>query len=149
MWHRRFAIGAVLLGADRVKGVDSDPGAVRVATENAELLDTEVGFIVADVKDEALRGLLGSCDTVIMNPPFGAQKDSMRIARLFDLALSLAPVTYSIFNAGSAQFIETYTAQRAKIDEKVGGVFPLRRTFSFHTQDVMEIEVEILRLIRI
>ena len=67
MWHPALlAIGAVLLGADRVKGVDSDRGAVRVATENAELLDTEVGFIVADVKDEALRGLLGSCDTVIM-----------------------------------------------------------------------------------
>jgi putative methylase len=142
-----LAIGAVLLGADRVKGVDSDPGAVRDATENAELLDTEVGFIVADVKDEALRGLLGSCDTVIMNPPFGAQK-AHADRPFIDLALSIAPVTYSIFNAGSAQFIETYTAQRAKIDEKVGGVFPLRRTFSFHTQDVMEIEVEILRLIR-
>jgi putative methylase len=142
-----LAIGAALLGADSVKGVDSDPGAVRVAMENAELLDTQVGFIVADVKDEATRGLLGSCDTVIMNPPFGAQK-AHADRPFIDLALRIAPVTYSIFNAGSAQFIETYTAQRAKIDEKVGGVFPLRRTFSFHTQDVKEIEVEILRLIR-
>ncbi|HZK30191.1 MAG TPA: METTL5 family protein [Methanoregula sp.] len=142
-----LAIGAALLGADSVKGVDSDPGAVRVAMENAELLDTQVGFIVADVKDEAIRGLLGSCDTVIMNPPFGAQK-AHADRPFIDLALRIAPVTYSIFNAGSAQFIETYTAQRAKIDEKVGGVFPLRRTFSFHTQDVKEIEVEILRLIR-
>jgi putative methylase len=142
-----LAIGAALLGADSVKGVDSDPGAVRVAMENAELLETQVGFIVADVKDEATRGLLGSCDTVIMNPPFGAQK-AHADRPFIDLALSIAPVTYSIFNAGSAQFIETYTAQHAKIDEKVGGVFPLRRTFSFHTQDVKEIEVEILRLIR-
>jgi putative methylase len=142
-----LAIGASLLGADGVKGVDSDPGAVRIAMENADLLNTRVEFVVADVKDEALHGRLGSCDTVIMNPPFGAQK-AHADRPFIDLALSIAPVTYSIFNAGSAQFIETYTAQRAKIDEKVGGIFPLRRTFSFHTQDVQEIEVEILRLIR-
>jgi putative methylase len=82
-----------------------------------------------------------------MNPPFGAQK-AHADRPFIDLALNIAPVTYSIFNAGSAQFIESYTAQRARIDEKVGGIFPLRRTFSFHTQDVQEIEVEILRLIR-
>ena len=48
----------------------------------------------------------------------------------------------------SAEFIETYTAGWAEIDERVDGVFPIKRTFSFHTRDVQEIEVEILRLIR-
>jgi putative methylase len=142
-----LAIGAALLGADCVRGVDSDPQAVRCANENAALLAADVAFIVADVRDAALPGLLGSCDTVIMNPPFGAQK-AHADRPFIDLALSIAPVTYSIFNAGSTQFIETYTAERAEIDERVGGVFPIKRTFSFHTRDVQEIEVEILRLIR-
>jgi putative methylase len=142
-----LAIGAALLGADSVKGVDSDPKAVDVAQANAVLLDAGVEFIVADVQDAALPGVLGSCDTVIMNPPFGAQK-AHADRPFIDLALSVAPVTYSIFNAGSTQFIETYTAGRAEIDERVGGVFPIKRTFAFHTQDVQEIGVEILRLIR-
>jgi putative methylase len=142
-----LAIGAALLGADCVRGVDSDPKAVGGAKANAALLDAHVEFIVADVRDAALPGLLEPCDTVIMNPPFGSQK--VHADRPFiDLALSIAPVTYSIFNAGSTQFIETYTAGRAEIDERVGGVFPIKRTFSFHTHDVQEIEVEILRLIR-
>jgi putative methylase len=142
-----LAIGASLLGAGYVKGVDSDPDAVRRAEENAAQHDVHVEFIVADVRDAALSGRIGSCDTVIMNPPFGAQK--VHADRPFiDLALSIAPVTYSIFNAGSTQFIETYTAGRAEIDERVGGLFPIKRTFSFHTHDVQEIEVEILRLIR-
>ncbi len=82
-----------------------------------------------------------------MNPPFGAQ--TPHADRPFvDLALVVAPVIYSIFNAGSTQFIETYTAGRAKIDERIGGIFPIKRTFSFHTQDVQEIGVEILRLIQ-
>jgi putative methylase len=142
-----LAIGAALLGADRVRGVDSDPKAVEGAKENATLLDAHVEFIVADVRDTEVSDCLGSCDTVIMNPPFGAQK-AHADRPFIDLALSLAPVTYSIFNAGSTRFIETYTAERAEIDERVGGVFPIKRTFSFHTHDIQEIEVEILRLKR-
>jgi putative methylase len=142
-----LAIGAALLGADRVKGVDIDRKAIEVAKANAALLNVDVEFIVADVQDEALLTCLGWCDTVIMNPPFGAQK-AHADRPFIDLALTLAPVTYSIFNAGSAQFIETYTAERAGIDEKIGGIFPIKRTFSFHTQDIQEIGVEILRLKR-
>jgi putative methylase len=142
-----LAIGAALLGADCVRGVDSDLNAVKGANENAALLDADVAFIVADVRDAALPGRLGSCDTVIMNPPFGAQK-AHADRPFIDLALSIAPVTYSIFNAGSTQFIETYTEERVEIDERVGGVFPIKRTFSFHTHDVQKIKVEILRLIR-
>jgi len=142
-----LAIGAALLGAGCARGVDSDPQAVKGAIANAALLEADVEFIVADVRDAALPGLLESCDTVIMNPPFGAQK-AHADRPFINLALSIAPVTYSIFNAGSTQFIATYTAGRAEIDERVGGVFPIKRTFSFHTHDIQEIEVEILRLLR-
>jgi len=142
-----LSIGAALLGAQCTKGIDIDPHAIEGAKANAFLLDVDVEFIVADVRDTALPKRLGSFDTVIMNPPFGAQ--NVHADRPFiDLALSIAPVTYSIFNAGSAQFIKTYIEGRAEIDEQVGGIFSLRRTFSFHTRDVQEIEVEILRLIR-
>ena len=142
-----LAIGAALLGAASVKGVDVDEKAVDIAYANAELLDADVKFIVADVKDQTLPEVLGLCDTVIMNPPFGAQK--VHADRPFiDLAISVAPVIYSIFNAGSTQFIKTYTTGRAEIDERVGGLFAMKRTFSFHTQDIQEIGVEILRLKR-
>ena len=142
-----LAIGAALLGAASVKGVDVDKKAVDIAYANAELLDADVKFIVADVKDQTLPEVLGLCDTVIMNPPFGAQK--VHADRPFiDLAISVAPVIYGIFNAGSTPFIKTYTTGRAEIDERVGGVFAMKRTFSFHTQDIQEIGVEILRLKR-
>lgn len=143
-----LAIGAALIGAESVTGIEIDEKAVEVAAANAELLDAEVTFIVADVNDPGLPAQAGPCETVVMNPPFGAQK--VHADRPFiDCALALAPVTYSIFNAGSAQFVKAYTAQKAEITEKVGGAFPIKRTFAFHTKDVQEIEVEILRLKRI
>ena len=51
-----LAIGASLLGAGYVKGIDSDPDAVRRAEENAAQHDVHVEFIVADVRDAALSG---------------------------------------------------------------------------------------------
>ena len=142
-----LAIGAALLGAGSVTGVDIDPGALAVARENAALLDADVTFIAADIREGCRDVSGGPCDTVVMNPPFGAQKTHAD-RPFIDCALVIAPVVYSIFNAGSTQFVQAYTAQRAEITGKVGGTFPIRRTFAFHTKDVQEIEVEILRLQR-
>ena len=142
-----LAIGAALLGAESVKGVEKDLNAVVVAQENAALLGADVEFITADILDKTLPEKIGPCDTVIMNPPFGAQK--IHADRPFiDLALTAAPVVYSIFNAGSTPFVKAYIRKRAEVAEQVGSAFAIRRTFAFHTRDVLEFEVEILRLIR-
>jgi putative methylase len=146
-----LAIGAALLGARAVKAVDLDPAAIRTATENAALLGVNVEFIVADIVGADTGGLVGSdpCDTVVMNPPFGAQKQNVHADRPFiDCALAIAPVTYGIFNAGSTQFVEAYIAGRAKVTEKVSGTFPIKRSFAFHTKDVQDIAVEILRWVK-
>ena len=141
-----LAIGASLLGAALVKGIEIDPNAVEIARWNTALLGADVEYIVADVRNATLPDQIGTCDTVVMNPPFGAQK--VHADRPFiDCALAMAPVTYGIFNAGSVQFIEAYTNGRAYISEKIAGALPIKRTFSFHTKDVQEIKVEIIRLI--
>jgi putative methylase len=142
-----LAIGAALLGAETVVGVDIDEKALAVARENAALLDMEVTFLAADLRVDGCRERIAPCDTVVMNPPFGAQK-AHADRPFIDCALAVAGVTYSIFNAGSIPFLVAYTAQKAEITEKIGGAFPIKRTFAFHTRDVQEIEVEILRLKR-
>lgn len=142
-----LAIGAALLGAETVTGFDIDERGLAVARENARLLDAEVTFLSADLRKGGCEDQIGACDTVVMNPPFGAQK-AHADRPFIDCALLVADVTYSIFNAGSIPFVEAYTAQKAEITEKIGGAFPIKRTFAFHTKDVQEIEVEILRLKR-
>ena len=142
-----LAIGAALCGAADVIGVEVDPRAVAVAEANADLVGADVEFIAAGIDDPALHRLIGVRDTVVMNPPFGAQK--VHADRPFiDFALEIAPVTWGIFNAGSLSFLRAYIQSRAVIDEMTGGRFPIRRTFSFHTKDVQEIEVEVLRIVR-
>jgi putative methylase len=142
-----LAIGAALLGAREVKAVDLDPAAIRTATENTTLLGADVEYHVAEIAGAG--DLIGPCDTVVMNPPFGAQKQKVHADRPFiDCALATAPVTYGIFNSGSTPFVEAYIAGRAGIAGRVSGTFPIKRSFAFHTKDVQEITVEILRLVR-
>ena len=148
-----LAIGAALLGARTVRAVDLDPAALRTAQENAALLDADVDCIVADIAGADTSVLSERngvpCDTVVMNPPFGAQKQRVHADRPFiDCALAIAPVTYGIFNAGSTPFVEAYIMGRGTVTGRVSGSFPIKRSFAFHTKDVQEISVEILRIAR-
>ncbi|MFZ0004760.1 MAG: METTL5 family protein [Methanoregula sp.] len=148
-----LAIGAALLGAKKVMAVDFDPGAIRAAQTNAALFEVDISFIVSDLSSPTatptLEEQVGPCDTVIMNPPFGAQKQKLHADRPFiDCALVLAPVTYGIFNAGSTPFVESYIKGRGKVTGQVGGIFPIKRSFSFHTKEVHEVIIEILRITR-
>jgi putative methylase len=88
----RLAIGAALLGAKEVVGVDLDKRGVKAAYESsmAASVKNETQWVVADV--DSVRGCF---DTVLENPPFGVQKrgaDRKFLAK----ALELGRVTYSI-----------------------------------------------------
>ena len=142
-----LACGASLLGAGRVVGVELDPGAITVARRNAARLGADIGLVEGDVRDRGLIESLGTFDTVVMNPPFGAQ-DPHADRPFVDAALAIAPVVYGIFNTGSIPFLGAYTGGRAEIEFAIGGIFPIKRTFAFHRRDVVEIEVEIVRMVR-
>ncbi|HNJ81728.1 MAG TPA: methyltransferase, partial [Methanoregulaceae archaeon] len=117
-----------------------------IARKNSLKAGVEIQFIEADVKQPEIHAVAGWCDTVVMNPPFGAQQ--LHADRPFlDAAVTIAPVTYGIFNAGSRSFISSYLAGRGEIDEVIGGLLPIRRTFAFHRDEVREIPVEICRIV--
>jgi putative methylase len=138
-----LSIGAALLGAATVTGVETDRHALAVARRNATNFEASISFISGDVADPDLLTGIGACDTVVMNPPFGAQK-AHADRPFIDAGLILAPVIYGIFNAGSRHFLERYLEDGAVIEEIIGGLLPIRRTFSFHKKDVREIPVEIM-----
>jgi putative methylase len=141
-----LAIGAALLGAGEVVGVEVDADAVEVAQKNAASAGTKARIIAADVKDPELAGLIGNCDTVVMNPPFGAQ-NAHADRPFIDLALRTGSVTYGVFNAGSRRFVQAYIAGRGTVTGVIGGKFPIRRAFPFHRKARVEIEVEILQIV--
>jgi putative methylase len=135
-----LAIGAALLGARSI-GVEIDGRALAVARRNAEKLGADVDFIRADAGSLALRGI----DTVIMNPPFGAQKASSGDRAFLNSARNIARTIYSLHNKGSEGFVKSFM-KPCIVQEIYRIPFPLKRCFDFHIQDTKVIGVELYRI---
>ncbi len=138
-----LSCGAWLQGAGEVIGVDIDGAALEVAERNAAHIGANVTFMQGDIAEMALP----PADTVIMNPPFGAQR-AHADRPFIDAALAAAEVTWGIFNAGSSTFVKAYIRGRGSVDTLITAKFPIPRTFAHHTQDRVTIPVEFIRIVR-
>ena len=136
-----LAIGAKLLGAEKVVGFDLDRKALEIARKNAEKLGVDVEFVHNDVFE-----VEGRADAVVMNPPFGAQAKGNDRPFLLS-ALKTSDVIYSIHNCGSHNFISKFIGD-ARITDWYTTAFPIKRTFKFHKKEVEMVKVEIYRIVR-
>ncbi|MBI0582736.1 MAG: 50S ribosomal protein L11 methyltransferase [Methanomassiliicoccus sp.] len=134
-----LAIGAALLGATRVTGIEVDPEAVGDAQRNIAEAGVEVEVIEEDVGRADLRA-----DTVIMNPPFGAQRRNADRPFL-EAAVRIAPRVYSLHNARTVGFLHTMVAAMdAEVFFQKSYKFEIPHMFEFHDRKKKEIEVALL-----
>jgi putative methylase len=138
-----FAIGAKLMGANHVLGVDIDEGAIKTATENASALSLQADFLQSDV-----RLVSGHFDTTLQNPPFGAQTRNADRA-FIEKAIELAPRTYSLHNAGTKAFVSELAGSLGARSELVKSYkLQIPYAFEFHRKAVETIPVILLRFDR-
>ena len=136
-----LAIAAKLLGASRVVGLDSDPDAIETARSNAALARVEIEWRVADVA--AIREAF---DTVLMNPPFGAQAPHADRPFL-DAALRCGRIVYTFLNAKAEDFVRRYMESAGgAITDRLAYAFPVPRTFQFHRDEVRRMDVLLYRI---
>lgn len=93
----RLAIGAALLGAKEVVGVDIDKTAVKLACKSATKsgVKDKTQWLIADI--DALHGVF---DTVLQNPPFGVQKRKAD-RKFLQKSLEVAQRIYSLHKGES------------------------------------------------
>ena len=141
----RLAIGAALLGAKEVFGVDVDRIAVRVAQKNAEIMGVKekTHWIAADIDV-----VKGTFDTVLQNPPFGVQRRRAD-RRFITKSLELSSTIYSFHKGGESnrEFIKRFIEGHGG---RVTNIFPLKmeipRMFKFHTKKKRSIQVDLYRI---
>lgn len=143
-----FSIGSALLGAVEVVGMDVDPEAVKIARQEADRrrLDEVSRFITADVTD-----FNEKADTVIQNPPFGAQKAGKKnVDRiLMEKAIESAPVVYSFHIKETEEFVESYfSSLGGSVTHKFYYSFSIPKIYDFHEKEKIEIDVVVLRVKR-
>lgn len=138
----RLAIGAALMGAGRVMGVDVDPNALLLARKNAESAGAKVDWVQSSVEK-----VDGEFDTVIMNPPYGTRVAHADV-RFLDEAQRLAPVTYSIHKSSTRDFLAKYLLRlNRRIDEARSMSMDIPHLFTFHTRKWKTVEVDLCRIV--
>lgn len=140
-----FAIGAKMLGARGVHGIDLDTSSVEAARVAAATLGVDATFEVRDVSE-----VQGTFDTVLMNPPFGAQFAARHLDTVFvENALRVGRVAYSLHLAQNAPHFERLASRlHAHWETLAHYDFPLPAQFKFHTKQRHVVPVVLYRFER-
>ena len=138
----RLAIGAALLGAGPVLGIEQDLELVHVAAQAAHELGVVVEFHPGDVTTFA-----GSVDYVVMNPPFGAQRKGAD-RPFWDVAFGTARrAIFAFALAESRTFIaRRAVAASAHIVASRPVPWELPRTFALHSHRRVSLDVDLWTL---
>lgn len=140
-----LAIGAAILGANKVYCIDIDSEAVEVARDEA--IENEVieltDFFIGDIANFEFKG-----DTVIQNPPFGAQKGVKNADRIFmEKSLQLANVVYSFHLKETQEFVEKYfTSLGGQITNRFYYRFNIPKIYDFHKKESVSVDVVVFRV---
>ena len=142
-----FAVGAALLGAKAVIGIDVQSKALKASQRNSRQLGTEdtVDWVLGDVSSLQT---LDSVDTVVSNPPFGVKRKGADVGFL-QKAISIADVTYSMHLAGDKNrvFLEKEINKLgAKVTQLETFQFPIGRLFESHKKERHVIDVDLYRI---
>ncbi len=139
-----LAIGAALLGAENVVGIDINGDSVQAAVKNAGLAGVSVDLVQGDI--EAVRGLF---DVTVMNPPFGTRVKGSDIVFL-SKALKVSKIVYTLHKSVE----RNRSFLRDKVEElggKVDAIFKIRmelaRTYNFHKKKHYPVEADLYRVI--
>jgi len=140
-----LSIGASLLGA-QVVGIDIDMDALILAKENARRYGVDVNFLKTDIS--LVPYLFSERGTVLMNPPFGAQRYVRGNDRRFlRAAMGIGDVIYSIHNEGSKSFVENFV-KPYRITHSYVMEYPMKKTYGHHTKELCWMTVEMFRMIK-
>jgi putative methylase len=138
----RLAIGAALLGARKVVGVDIDKNMINLAKKNAESMKMNIEFVCSDIENFS-----GKCDTILQNPPFG-MRGKKHIDRAFlKKALECGRRVYSLHRGGyekTREFITNLVEQNGgKVVQVKEFKFDIPYMFKFHKKPKVSYNVDL------
>ncbi|XP_071102017.1 rRNA N(6)-adenosine-methyltransferase METTL5-like [Haliotis cracherodii] len=145
-----LSIGAVMLGAGSVVGVDVDDDALQVCQQNVEEFEMDnLDLIQQDIRSLAKNtcNLHKKFDTVIMNPPFGTKHNAGIDMEFLRAGLDLSTsAVYSLHKTSTREHI-TKKASDWNVDMEVVAElrFDLVNTLKFHKKKSVDIEVDFIR----
>jgi predicted RNA methylase len=145
-----LSVGAAILGAAHVVGLEIDEAAIRIFRENVEGFElTNIDCVQCDVVQscEALFGEEKKFDTVLMNPPFGTKQNAGIDMKFLKAGLKLARnAVYSLHKTSTREHIKKKAIEwKAKAVVVAQLRYNLPQTYKFHKKSTVDIEVDLWR----
>lgn len=137
----RLALGASILGAEYVVGVDVDLISLNLASRTARDQGLQVDWVLADINT-----LRGPVDTILMNPPFGTKQPHADI-HFLQVALQLGEIVYSIHKSSTRHHINRFlTEHAAGVQRILSGGMDIPHQFAFHKMRKGRVNVDVFRI---
>lgn len=143
-----LSVGAALLGASHVVGVEIDTDAIEIFRMNLQGFElNNVDCIQWDVL--SLEGLEfeNKFDTVLMNPPFGTKQNNGIDIKFLRVGLNLAKNSlYSLHKTTTRDYIKKKAAEwNVKANVVAELKYNLPQTYKFHKKNSVDIAVDLWR----
>jgi putative methylase len=139
-----LGIGAALLGAETVIGVDKDPIALKQAEANAAKLGVEMEFRRSEISEVEERA-----DTIVMNPPFGAQRKGADRPFLAT-AMRCASAIYSLHLSQTEDFVQRFASRYDFAATALKRYkFGIPYMFEFHSKAKKDVDVTLFCILKI
>jgi len=137
----RLSLGASILGADYVVGIDVDRSSLAIARAAKKSVNAQVDFVLGQIQT-----ICGSVDTVLMNPPFGT-KTAHADLEFLQCALQLGRVVYSIHKSSTREFLKRWLMKRGfSYDRVLESQMEIPHQFSFHRKQRGSVAVDVIRI---
>jgi len=138
-----LAIGAKIMGAKEVTGIEIDNDNIKIAQKNAATLGVEINWI-----NSSIDVVLPHFDTIIMNPPFGTRREHAD-KDFLQKAMELGDTVYSIHKKSTRQYLIKYIrSKNREVDTLLQMQMEIPYTYEFHIKKREIIEVDLFRIIK-
>ncbi|MCJ7450618.1 MAG: METTL5 family protein [Candidatus Nanohaloarchaeota archaeon QJJ-9] len=143
-----LTIGAAILGFE-AKGYEKDSEALETAKKNLEKAEEKYGELSADFVESEVSEAEGKGDIVVMNPPFGIQKEDSNL-KFLEKAFEISSKVLSLMHRSenrltrTRKFIKEFAQKRGFDTEIVGSYrLGLPNSMKFHEKDKKAIKVDL------
>ena len=148
-----LALGAAMLGAGSVLGLELDPAALALAAANADDFGIELELVHCDVAGLAAMppapvGAAGPTllDTIVMNPPFGTRCKGVDMAFLALALRRCSGAVYSLHKTSTrAHVLKSARSMGAEPEVLAELKYPIARSYDFHKKKSQDVAVDFIR----
>ena len=137
-----FTIGSCILDARKIFSVETDSEAIEVLKYNLGKYKCS-----AEIMNMRIEEFNFKVDTVVQNPPFGAQNRHADLPFL-EKSMQVANVIYTLHNANTAKFIESKILKMGgEITHRKFYNFSIPHMYKFHRKEEVKRRVVLYRIV--